>query len=377
MSHFETDGFLEESIIIGMNQKLKSSLKVLLPRYCIVRMQGWWEWLDIRLAVLSSRYRFTAHLYFTFFSTNFDREMQTVLLARRRYYSLRTGCKPNSYLLRRNVHRLEKGLIMRPRRDVFAEGYIVETVLNFNRCVETNKSSEAEISWADDVITQYFFVVSSTRTIDEARASFFARRSDRRNDTIAIYKPLTYSTLGSAEISFDQLQALCQRRHSMRWFEPKRVPRDLIDAAVDVAATAPSACNRQPYKFYVFDDPECAQRIGAIPMGTAGFSHNFQCVLVVVGDLSAYPFEKDRHIIYIDSGLAVMQMQLALETQGLASCCINWPDIERHECQMALELDLSPYQRPVMLLAVGYPLADALVPYSAKKNASDLVVWPE
>ena len=100
-------------------------------------------------------------------------------------------------------------------------------------------------------------------------------------------------------------------------------------------------------------------------------------MVVVVGDLSAYPFEKDRHIIYIDSGLAVMQMQLALETQGLASCCINWPDIERHERQMALELDLAPYQRPVMLLAVGYPLADALVPYSAKKNASDLVVWPE
>lgn len=163
----------------------------------------------------------------------------------------------------------------------------------------------------------------------------------------------------------------------MRWFEPKRVPRDLIIAAVDVAATAPSACNRQPFKFYVFDEPERAQEIGGIPMGTAGFSHNFQCVVVVVGDLSAYPFEKDRHIIYIDSGLAVMQMQLALETQGLASCCINWPDIERHERQMALELDLAPYQRPVMLLAVGYPLADALVPYSAKKNASDLVVWPE
>lgn len=340
-------------------------------------MQGWWAWLDIQLAVLSSRYRFTAHLYFTFFSTNFDREMQTVLLARRRYYSLRTGCKPNSYLLRRNVHRLEKGLIMRPRRDVFAEGYIVETVLNFNRCVETNKSSEAEISWADDVITEYFLVVSSTRTIDAARASFFAGRSDRRNDTIAIYKPLTYSTLGGAEIKADQFRMLCERRHSVRWFEPKRVSRELVDAAVEVAAMAPSACNRQPFKFYVFDQPERAQEIGAIPMGTAGFAQNFQCVVVVVGDLSAYPFEKDRHIIYIDSGLAVMQLLLALETQGLASCCINWPDIEHHELQMVRELELKPYQRPVMLVAVGYPRKDALVPYSAKHVAADLVVRPK
>ena len=48
-------------------------------------------------------------------------------------------------------------------------------------------------------------------------------------------------------------------------------------------------------KFHIFDDPKQAKIIGSIPMGTAGFAENFQCVIVVVADLSAYPFEKDRH----------------------------------------------------------------------------------
>ncbi len=356
---------------------IKDLIKRILPRWLIAFLQSFREHIDVRIASIASYFFWLSALYYLVYNDCFRREMRSVLLARRSYYGNRDGQNPASYLLRRNIHRLEKGLIMRPRRKVFGEGYIIETVQHFNLCVESNELTEAEFSWANDVISEYFLVVSSSDKIDIARAAFKAADNVRETGRNSFHKPIAYSTLGRVEIGFDQFQALCQRRHSVRWFEQKRVPRNLIDAAVDVAATAPSACNRQPFKFYVFDEPERAQEIGSIPMGTAGFSHNFQCTVVVVGDLSAYPFEKDRHIIYIDSALAVMQFQLALETLGLASCSINWPDIERHEQQMARELELAPYERPVMLVAVGYPLTEALVPYSAKKSALELVVRPK
>ena len=269
---------------------------------------------------------------------------------------------------------------MRPRRAVFGEAYIAETVHYFGYCLAANRLADDEIRWANDVLKEYFSVVASTKVIDAAWRFFTETVDDkmaREDNTHKPFKPRAYASLGNVGVTFDDFSALCIRRHSVRWFEPRRVPGDLVDAALDIAATAPSACNRQPFKFYVFDEPDRAQHIGAIPMGTGGFSHNFQCMVVVVGDLSAYPFEKDRHIIYIESALAVMQFQLALETLGLASCTINWPDIERHEQQMARELELAPYERPVMLVAVGYPLTEALVPYSAKKRALDLVVRPK
>ena len=356
---------------------IKSILKNILPRGLIIYLQHLRQRVDKRVASAAAYAGWASWLYYSICSRQFDREMRTVLLARRRYYQTRDGLNPQSYALRRNVHRLEKGLIMRPRRAVFGESYIVETVHYFGYCLAANRLADDEIRWAHDVLQEYFSVVASTSVIDIARRFFAETADDKSASEDNAHKPQAYASLGSVGVTFDDFSALCIRRHSVRWFEPRRVPGDLVDAALDIAVTAPSACNRQPFKFYVFDEPGRAQQIGAIPMGTGGFSHNFQCTVVVVGDLSAYPFEKDRHIIYIDSALAVMQFQLALETLGLASCSINWPDIERHEQQMARELELAPYERPVMLVAVGYPLTEALVPYSAKKSALDLVVRPK
>ena len=357
---------------------VKSTLKKLLPRPMIDQIQVFRENVDIRLAVAASRSNVLSILYYSLYSSEFRREMRAVLLARKRYYQSRSGFNPSSFLLRRNIHRLEKGLIMRPRRPVFGEGYINDSIAYLGRCIDVQCLSTGELSWAQAVIAEYFLAVKSTEIVDRARASFDKITQSLVNEASnKSHAPQAYSDLVPSKVSFDDFKALCQKRHSVRWFEPTPVPREMLDAAIDVAATAPSACNRQPFKFYVFDEPARAQEIGAIPMGTAGFAQNFQAVVVVVGDLSAYPFEKDRHIIYIDSGLAVMQFQLALETQGLASCAINWPDIERHERKMAIELDLQAYERPVMLVAVGYPLAEGGVPYSAKKTAMDLVVRPK
>jgi nitroreductase len=262
---------------------------------------------------------------------------------------------------------------MVPRKPVFAESYILATVENFHSCLSNEVLAEAEHHWARDVLEQYFSVVELTPSIIKAKDVFSVLIDN--DDVVTKDKrvPFQHQALDPSDVDFKAFRALCEKRHSVRWFKSKPVPREIIDNAIAVAVTAPSACNRQPFQFFVFDDPAQASQIGAIPMGTAGFSENFQCVIVVVADLSAYPFEKDRHIIYIDSALASMQFILAVETQGLNSCAINWPDIERHEREMSKRLELEPYQRPVMLIAVGYADEKGLVPFSEKRVLKDTV----
>ena len=108
-------------------------------------------------------------------------------------------------------------------------------------------------------------------------------------------------------------------------------------------------------------------------MGTKGFSQNVPCTIVVSADLACYPTERDRHLIYIDSALASMQLMLALETLGLSSCPINWPDIEPLERKMSKYLNLPLSIRPVMLMAVGYALEDGKIPFSQKKSPTQLI----
>jgi len=64
---------------------------------------------------------------------------------------------------------------------------------------------------------------------------------------------------------------------------------------------------------------------------------------------------------------------LALETLGLSSCPINWPDIESRERKIAKRLGLGAHERVVMLIATGYAMAEGGVPFSQKKCAELLL----
>ncbi len=103
------------------------------------------------------------------------------------------------------------------------------------------------------------------------------------------------------------------------------------------------------------------------PMGTQGYSHSIRVLIVIVGNLDAYFDERDRHVIYIDASLATMSLMLALETLGLSSCSINWPDVEKLEQKMETFLELKKYQRPIMCLSVGYADPEGMVAYSEKR----------
>ena len=353
--------------------------------------------LRISVLRLCSRSPLLATHNYVVASPAFRREQRAVLYGRLRHEEDNRLASRSEYRLRRNVHRLEKGIIMRPRREVFAAEYIEDTVLSFaERVGELSASAHGngngngngtghapsaavalpageagELRWARDVLYAYFRVAGGHPAIERARGRFRALGVEPEAEARPV-APYLRELSRPPAVSYDALNALMNRRRSVRWFLPRPVPRELIDKAVLAAAQSPSACNRQPFHFRVFDDRELAVRVASLPAGTQGFEHNFPVVVAVVGRLRAYFDEKDRHVIYIDGGLAAMSFVLALETLGLASCCINWPDVERQERGMAKLLGLEPDERVIMLIALGWPDPDALVPASGKKSLDAL-----
>ena len=92
-----------------------------------------------------------------------------------------------------------------------------------------------------------------------------------------------------------------------------------------------------------------------------------------MGDLSCYTEERDRHLIYIDASLAISQFMLALQTLGLSTCAINWPDVEERERELQKAIGLKKYERAVMFISVGYADSQGKVPYSQKKGTNVLM----
>ncbi|WP_460166663.1 nitroreductase family protein [Thermostilla marina] len=279
-------------------------------------------------------------------------------------------------VLRRNTHRLEKGLIMRPRRDIFALDYIEETVEAYKAALDAVNSGgpslEGEqLQWMHDVLEDYFSVTGSHPKIDRLRKVFEALPTPPRVSPERLV-PYARDLSQPPPVTYASLAELAKRRRSCRWFLPDPVPRDLIDKAMEVAAQSPSACNRQPFQFRIFDDPDLVRRVLSIPYGVIGYEHQIPVVVVIVGQLRNFFDARDRHLIYIDGALAAMSFLFALESLGLSSCCINWPDLPDREKQMAKLLALEPDERPVMLIALGWPDPEGKVPRSAKKSLDQL-----
>lgn len=319
-----------------------------------------------------------ARVYYLVVSHAFDREMRAVAAGRARYYQEMATQGGNQAVLRRNVHRLEKGLIMRPFRAPFARDYILETAQAFASLVGGQGTGEADdVRWAADVLRSYFKAMGEQGgDIQEARVIYERALSAADEDLRVCAGQVPYPRgEAQAPLAYEQFQALCERRRSVRWYSDRPVPRELVDQALRAALQAPSACNRQSFNFRFFDDPQKVRAVANIPGGTKGYADTLPAIGAVIGRLRAYPEERDRHVIYIDGSLAAMSFMLALETVGLSSCAINWPDLAKNDDAIQRLLGLAPDERVIMLIGLGYADPQGLIPFSAKKSLNTVREW--
>lgn len=314
--------------------------------------------------------RFLTRVYYCFFDRAFAYEQQALLKAKLSYFAKKGIQNGSSSLLRRNIHRLEKGLIMEPRRDVFALDYIQETVDVYAKASKVKDFSINELTWAFSVLKAYFDSINLPNdTVKKAQQTFLSVEPLGKDSS----KPYISDSRESHDVSFDSLFALSQARRSTRWFLDKPVELEKLEKIVSVASQAPSACNRQPFEFMVVEGDSFRKKIAKLPGGTVGFSDNIPCLIAVVGDQSYYPMDRDRHVIYIDSGLASMQLMLAAETLGLSTCAINWPELAKLDEKVSRLFKLPQYKRVVMFIAIGYAKPLGGIPYSEKKSADQLI----
>ncbi len=72
------------------------------------------------------------------------------------------------------------------------------------------------------------------------------------------------------------LKEIIDRRYSCRQFQEKEVEREKIIRCIEAARMAPSACNSQPWRFIVVDDPELKKKLVSVARsGIFGVMNHF------------------------------------------------------------------------------------------------------
>ena len=212
-------------------------------------------------------------LYYLLGSAAFRREHAATLRGRLAYRDQERTLGRHEYLLRRNVHMLEKGLVMRPRRPVFALEYIDATVRTYGAmralyADEPDAVDAAQLRWAHDVLETYFAAAGPHRTVDKVRAKWDAiaplpgtARGRSRPITERSRRPRRSTTPRSTGWRCAAAPCAGTCPHPSR--------ATMIDQALEVAALSPSACNRQPFEFRIFDDPDAGRACRRDPEGHA------------------------------------------------------------------------------------------------------------
>jgi nitroreductase len=225
--------------------------------------------------------------------------------------------------------------------------------------------------WAFDILEAYFRVVDQNAVVSRAEDRF---RKIYYKKLDAEFNRLPFVKKQPDEGAAMHFTTLIETRKSVRSYIKGSVPpRKSIEEAVRLAALAPSSCNRQPFKFYVFEEEDVVESIARLAGGARSFAEGLPALAMLVGSTSVSPSPGDRHLMYIDGSLAAMNFMLALESMGISSCPINWPDNRKPEKALRKMVHLEPFERVVMLMAMGRAKDNSLVACSVRKEVEELV----
>lgn len=142
-------------------------------------------------------------------------------------------------------------------------------------------------------------------------------------------------------------------RRSVRQFKEVEVEEDKVLRILEAGRRAPSAKNRQPWRFIVTRDPMRRKTIQDIAYGEECVGNAPMIISVCTTNIE-YKMPNGQLAYPVDLTFAVSFMMLQAQTEGLGSCVITtFNEVELKE------LLTVPYSmRIVMLLLVGVPLVE-------------------
>jgi nitroreductase len=189
-----------------------------------------------------------------------------------------------------------------------------------------------------------------------------------------------------------------KRRRTVRDYATEAVPFELIRNAIATAGSAPSGANQQPWTFVVISNREMKRKIreaaeaeekesyerrmsdewleALAPLGTDWHKpHLEDAPYLIVVFKQSYGFREDGRKIkhyYVDEsvGIAVGLLLASLHQAGLATLT-HTPSPMKFLSEI---LERPENERATMIIAVGYPAEDAVVPDIGKKSLDEILV---
>ena len=147
-------------------------------------------------------------------------------------------------------------------------------------------------------------------------------------------------------------------RRSIRRYENKQIPKDILDKIVEAGRQSPSAVNKQPYHFVIVTDSEIKKKLKSL---LNRFLEKAPVTIVGCANTKAILTGK---WATVDTIIALENMVLAAWSLGIGSCWIG----SFKEQKVKDTLKIPQNWKVVALVTFGYP---AETPKPKKKKPTD------
>lgn len=157
---------------------------------------------------------------------------------------------------------------------------------------------------------------------------------------------------------------LVRHRRSVRVYRQDPVPRPVLDRCLEAARLAPSACNCQPWRFFVCDTPVLRSRLAEAAFSGVfslnRFARTAPVLIVVAAESPSLPpllagCARRVRFPLLDIGIACEHLLLQATEEGLGSCWIGW----FNDAAVKKLLGLGRFTWVPVMLALGYPDEEA------------------
>ena len=150
-------------------------------------------------------------------------------------------------------------------------------------------------------------------------------------------------------------------RQSERGYVDSQVEPEKLSRCIEAARMAPSACNAQPWKLIVVNDPQLKDQIAGyttsgslVPMNH--FTRQAPIFVVIVREPPNLTSKigtllKDKPYTLMDIGIVALQFCLQAKAEGLGTCILGW----FNEKKVKELLHIPKNKRAELIITLGYP----------------------
>ncbi|MBN2829051.1 MAG: nitroreductase family protein [Candidatus Cloacimonetes bacterium] len=151
-------------------------------------------------------------------------------------------------------------------------------------------------------------------------------------------------------------------RHSVRDFKPDPIPEDILTEILEAGRSAPSAQNRQEWRYLVIQDKSRIELLSR-HSGLIGLSNLYirkaPCVIIACADTSKGIKLNNQDYYLVDTAISFQQMMLTAWNYGIGSCWLG----AYNEGSVKKFLNLPKQFRIVGISPFGYP-AESITIYT-------------